>query len=75
MTLFKAITQGGPVGLVHALRQNRLERRIRRVSHLMDRERQLHREHMAQLRAELDRLAVAKTTATNDAASYWRALS
>ena len=75
MTLFKAITQGGPVGLAHALREAWLARRIRRVSILMDRERQLHREQMAQLRAELDALSVAKTTATNDAASYWRALS
>lgn len=75
MTLFKAITHGGPVGLVHALRQAWLARRIRRVSMLMDRERQLHREHMALLRAELDALVVAKATATTDAASYWRALS
>lgn len=75
MTLFKAITQGGPVGLVHAMRQAWLARRIRRVSTMMDRERLLHREHMAQLRAELDHLAAAKTAATNDAAQYWRALS
>lgn len=75
MKLFKAIAQGGPVGLAHAIREAWLARRIRRVSILMDRERQLHREHMAQLRAELDSLAVAKTSATNEAARYWRALS
>ena len=75
MTLFKAITRGGPVGLVHAVRQAWLARRIRIVSNLMDRERQLHREHMAQLRAELDCLTAASNTAVNDAASHWKALS
>lgn len=71
----KTLIIGGPVGIAHALREAWLAGRMRRVSLYMDRERALHREHMAQLRAELDSLQASKTSAAARAASYWRALS
>ena len=75
MTVLKTLVQGGPVGIAHALREAWLARRIRRVSTYMTRERELHREHVDQLRAELDALLARQVSATHRAASYWRALS
>lgn len=75
MKLFKALAQGGPVGFAHALREAWIAHRLRRVRTLMDRERSLHRLHIAQLRAELDRLALRQVGITHRAASYWKALS
>ena len=50
-------------------------RRLRRVASLMDRERALHREHMAQLRAELDALQSRQISSSARAASFWKGLS
>lgn len=75
MTLFKCLAQGGPVGLAHALREAWIAHRIRRVALFLDQERDLHREHMAQLHAELRRQAQRQVSATQRAAAFWRALS
>lgn len=72
---FKTLIVGGPLGLSHALREAWHARRIRRVSELMDRERALHRAHMAQLRAELDALLARQISATARATSFWKGLS
>lgn len=75
MNFLKTLALGGPVGLAHALREAWLERRMRRICTYMDRERALHREHMAQLRAELSALAQRQASSAQRAARYWRALS
>ena len=75
MNVLKTILIGGPVGLAHALREAWTARRMRRVSALMDRERDLHREHMAQLHAELKALQARQISATARAASFWKGLS
>lgn len=74
MNFFKRLAQGGPVGLVHALREAWVAHQIRHVSMLMERERSLHLEHMAQLRGELNRLVLRQANATQRAAAFWRAL-
>ena len=71
----KTLIVGGPLGLAHALREAWYARRIRRVSLYMDRERALHREHMEQLRAELDALQTRQVSATHRATSFWKGLS
>ena len=75
MTVFKTIPIGGPVGLAHAVREAWVARRIRRIATYMDRERALHREYMAQLRAELDALQAQQISSTARAASFWKGLS
>ena len=75
MNVLKAIAIGGPVGLAHAVREAWVARRIRRIATYMDRERALHREYMAQLRAELDALQAQQISSTARAASFWKGLS
>ncbi|UCV00723.1 hypothetical protein [Acidovorax radicis] len=75
MNLLKTIVIGGPVGLAHALREAWVARRVRSISTYMDRERDLHREHMAQLRAELDAMQAKQVSSTARAASFWKGLS
>ena len=75
MNVFKTIAIGGPVGFAHALREAWVARRIRRIAIYMDRERALHREHMAQLRAELDALQAKQISSTARAASFWKGQS
>ena len=70
----KALLLGGPLGLAHALREAYIARRIRRVAVCMDRERELHRMHMAQMRKELDALAQRQNSAAQRAAAHWSAL-
>ncbi len=73
MQLFKALTPGGLQGLAHALREAWIARRIARVRQHMERERALHLEQMAQLRAELDALQLRQVRTTARAALFWRA--
>lgn len=75
MNVLKTLILGGPVGLAHAVREAWVARRLRRVATLMDRERALHREHMAQLRAELDALQSRQISSSARAASFWKGLS
>lgn len=75
MNVLKTIVVGGPLGLAHALREAWIARRIRSTATLMDRERALHREHMAQLRAELDALCSRQISSTARATSFWKGLS
>lgn len=75
MTLMETMVKGGPVGLLHAARQAWLERRMRRISVYMDRERAVHREHMAILRHEWTQVLDAQQAAKVQAAQYWKALS
>lgn len=75
MKLFKALAQGGPVGLAHAVREAWIAHRIRHVSGLMEHERELHRENTAMLRAEMSRLVLRQANAAQRAATYWRGLS
>lgn len=74
MTIFKRFAKGGPVGIVHALREAWTAHQIRHVSMLMERERSLHLEHTAQLRGELNRLVLRQANAAQRAAAFWRAL-
>ncbi len=73
--VLKTLAQGGPVGVAHALREAWLAHRIRRVSLYMNRECALHREHMAQLRAELDALHARQISANARATGFWKGLS
>ncbi len=75
MNVLKMLAIGGPVGLAHAVREAWVARRIRLVATYMDRERDLHREHMAQLRNELDALVSQQIRATARATSFWKGLS
>lgn len=75
MNVLKTIVVGGPLGLAHAIREAWTAHRIRRISTYMDRERDLHREHMAQLRAELNALQSKQISASARAASFWKGLS
>ena len=75
MNLLKILILGGPLGLAHALREAWVARRIRRIATYMDRERALHREYMAQLRAELDALQARQISSAARAASFWKGLS
>lgn len=75
MKLFKAFVHGGPVGLAHAVREAWIAHRIRQVSSHLDMERELHREHTAQLQHELKGLMLRQVTVTQRAASFWRAMS
>lgn len=75
MNVLKAIAIGGPVGLAHVVREAWVARRIRRIAIYMDRERALHREHMDQLRAELDALQAQQISSTARATSFWKGLS
>jgi hypothetical protein len=74
MTLFKRLAKGGPVGLAHALREAWTAHRIRSVARCLDQERELHREHMAQLQSELRRLVLRQACTTQRAAAFWREL-
>ena len=71
--LFKALSVGGLQGLAHTLREALITRRIARVRHHRERERALHLEQMAQLRAELDALQLRQVDTTARAAQFWRA--
>ena len=75
MTLFKALVQGGPVGLVHALREAWIAHRIRQVSANLEQERELHRAHTTLLSLEMKRLLMRQTEVTHRATSFWRAMS
>lgn len=50
-------------GMAHALRKALIARRIARVRIFMERERCMHLQHMAQLRAELDALELRQIQA------------
>lgn len=73
-TSFKALLQGGPVGMFHAMREAYISHRIHRVAILMDQERELHREHIELLRRQMNRLLLRHAHVTQRAASFWRAL-
>lgn len=75
MKLMEALAKGGPVGLLHAARQAWLERRLRRISVFMERERALHQDHMAALRHEWTQVLDAQQRATAHAGQFWKALS
>ena len=75
MNVLKTIAIGGPLGLAHALREAWIARRMRRIATLIERERALHRENMALLRAELDALQSRQISTTARAASFWKGLS
>lgn len=75
MTLFKALIQGGPLGLAHAVREAWIAHRIHQVSNHLDMERELHREHTAQLQHELKSLMLRQASVTQRATSFWRAMS
>lgn len=74
MKLIKALVQGGPVGLAHAMREAWIAHRINAVANMLDQEQVLHRENTTQLRAELHKLALRQVRYTQRAAAFWRAL-
>ncbi len=74
MKLFKALIQGGPLGLFHALREAWVSNRIYRVVALMDQERELHRQNTELLRGEMQRLLLRQAHINQRAAAYWREL-
>ncbi len=71
--LFKLFVGGGPVGVYYTLRLAYLRRRLARVSLLLTRERDLHREHLAALNYELNGLVADQQETHRAAAEYWRA--
>lgn len=75
MKLFKSIVKGGPVGLLHAIREAWIENQIRSTAQMLNCERDLHRKNMQQLHSELNRLLLRQSNATQRAASFWRGLS
>lgn len=75
MKLFKALAQGGPVGLAHAVREAWIAHRIRHVSTMLEQETALHRENTAMLHREMNRLLLRQANAAQRAATYWRGLS
>jgi cell division protein FtsL len=75
MKLFKALAQGGPVGLAHAVREAWIAHRIRQVITMLDQETALHRENQAMLNMEMNRLLLRQANAAQRAATYWRGLS
>ncbi len=62
---------GGPLGLFYVGKQAWIARQMKRVRLYMDRERDLHRQHMAQLNQELNDL-ISDQQGTNIAASQFR---
>jgi hypothetical protein len=75
MKLLKALAMGGPVGLIHAAREAWIANRITHISAMLDRERALHRANTANLRGELNQLAMRQVRATQRASAFWRSLS
>ena len=75
MKLFKALAQGGPVGLVHAVREAWIAHRIRHVSAMQAQEAALLSENTAMLHQEMNRLLLRQANAAQRAATYWRGLS
>lgn len=68
---FRIFMFGGPVGLAYALKLARIKRRMRRVSAWIEREKETHREHLAALNAEMNRL-VSEQQGTNIAAAQFQ---
>ncbi len=63
---------GGPLGLAYVAKQAWISRRMKAVRTYMDRERELHRAHMAQLNAQMNQL-ISDQQGTNIAAAQFRA--
>lgn len=72
MSHLRAILQTGPVGLMYSIKLARIERRMQRLNQHIAAERHLHREHLAQLYAEMDELA-GKQLSVNVAAGQFAA--
>lgn len=70
----RTLGRGGPVGLIYAVRIARLERRESRTLDMMVRERHVHRQKMADLRAEHNAALDARQAVTGSAARFWRAI-
>lgn len=62
---------GGPLGLFYVARQARIARRLKTLRVYMDREKDLHRQHMAQLNHEMNE-AISDQQGTNIAAAQFR---
>ena len=75
MHLFKLLAKGGPLGLVHSMREAWVARRIQQVTLHMEMERDLHRQAMDHLRFQQRRLLDLQRDITYRAATYWRSLS
>lgn len=76
MTLFSALRtvgRGGLLGLWHTWRLQHIERKAARVEHWIEREREVHHEQLAALRAEQAALDDALAVATEEACRFWRA--
>jgi hypothetical protein len=74
MSLLKALTVGGPLGLCHALREAFLNRRLAQINAHMLREREVHQEHMRLLRRQFDQVIDARQAANVRAAQFWKGL-
>lgn len=72
--LLRSAFRGGLVGAWHAWRLARIERRLGQVERWRSRERAMHDEQLDWLRAEEAKLLDARTIATQQAATYWRAV-
>lgn len=63
---------GGPLGLFYVGKQAWIARQMKRVRLYMDRERDLHRQHMAQLNQEMNDLISAQQGINIAAAQFQR---
>lgn len=74
MRLLKTLAQGGPMAVIHVLRQALIARRLQRVRSHIQSETALHRAQMAQLRAEQRALVVRLANAEARTTQFWQAL-
>jgi hypothetical protein len=68
----RIFARGGPVGLYHILKLAVIRRRLARVSVLIHREHELHRDHMRALSFELKALVSKQMEANVEAAQFWK---
>lgn len=69
----RALVQGGPVGLIYAMKLARIKRRMADVCLYIHRENELHRENVRTLNHELTELIEAQQSANAAAAQFWTA--
>jgi hypothetical protein len=71
----RTFASGGPVGVYYARKLARINRRLARVSVYIQRENDLHREHLRTLNWELNELVKEQQAANAAARQFWKAPS
>lgn len=70
----RVLITSGPLGLLFAVKLSWLDRRLGNTTVYMDREKDLHRDHMAALKHEQTKLIEARQRLLQTAAQYQREL-